>query len=76
MAVALIPLFGTTCVGEAMPPGTDPECSFALSEAAPLRAVVERAPAPAQVSDRTFDQRPPAPEPEFSPGPSYGPGRR
>lgn len=77
MAVAHRPLFGLTCVGEAMPSAIDLECSMALEDATALRAAVERAPAPALGSAPGPDTRPPAPEPDFAAsGPSFGPGRR
>jgi hypothetical protein len=79
MAVALQPLFGLTCVGEAMPPGADPECAAALAEAAPLRAAVERAPSPAERQDYTDGLRPPGPDavPDYDPSPGFSPsGRR
>ena len=76
MSVALRPLFGLTCVGEAMPPGSDIDCAAALAEASPLRAAVERAPAPGPSASPGYDLSTPSPEPDLSPSPSYAPGMR
>lgn len=75
MPVQLRPLFGLTCTGEAMPPGSDAEMAAALREAGPLLSAIERPPAPAIGQDRGPEQRPPAPEPDFAPGPSFSPRR-
>lgn len=77
MAVAHRPLFGLTCVDEAMPSAIDLECAMALEATSALRAAVERAQAPGLSVLPGPDARPPAPEPDFEPsGPSFGPGRR
>lgn len=72
MAVALSPLVGTSCNDEAMPPGTDMDCSSALFDAEPLRAAMERTPM-ALVADESYENRP-----SFDPGatPSMGMGPR
>ena len=77
MAVAHRPLFGLTCVGEAIPEAMDLDCAMALEEAGALRSAMERAPEPTSAADRTLDSRTPAPpEPEYANAPSFGPGRR
>lgn len=78
MAIALRPLFGLTCVDEAMPPGSDPDCVGALLEGVALRASVERAPPP--VLDNVNAPSPPPPpmkyDPDFRPAFVPGPGGR
>lgn len=76
MAVAHRPLFGLSCVDEAMPSATDPECAAALAGASALGAAVAKARAPQGPSAPTPDARPPIPEPDYAAAPSFGPGRR
>jgi hypothetical protein len=76
MAVAHRPLFGLTCAGEPVPAATDLDCAMALEDAFALRSALERAPDPVSASDRTMDNRPPAPEPDFVNAPTFTPGRR
>lgn len=74
MALVLHPLFGLSCLDEAMPGGQDPDCQAALLDAEPLRAAMEKAPSP--VLDATLDNKPDfVPEPSPAPGPAFGPRR-
>lgn len=74
MALVLHPLFGPSCFDEALPGGQDPDCQAAMAEAEPLRAAMEKAPAP--VREATLDNKPDfVPGNEPSPGPSFSPRR-
>lgn len=68
----LRPLFGLTCTGEAMPEGSEADCSAALADAAPLRAAMERLPAP--VLTQAPLPAPPPPTLDHTPAPSFTPG--
>lgn len=71
MLVELKCLFGNLCLDEAMPDGTERDCSAALETAAVLRTAMELAPAPAPVmaNDRVPDTKP---ELKPEPAPAMG----
>lgn len=74
MAIILRPLFGLTCTGEAMPEGSEADCAAALAEAAPLRAAMERLPAPVLTQAPVPAPPPPTLDHTPMPVPTYGPG--
>lgn len=74
MALILHPLFGLSCFDEAMPGGQDPDCQAAMLDAEPLRAAMEKMPAPTR--EATLDNTPDyVPEPAPAAGPAFGPRR-
>ena len=75
MALILRSLFGLSCVGEAMPGASDPECAAAIVEAEPLRAALEKAPSLDLAHADAYEHRP-RPEPAFQPAPAPAPGPR
>lgn len=66
-------LFGTCCIGEAMPGANEVELLTALAEALPLRAAIEKAPAAVLGQDEKYENKP---EPGLDATPNFTPGPR
>lgn len=75
MALVMRSLFGLSCIDEAMPDASDPECGAALISAEVLLQAMEKSPAPALTQEQTYDHAP-TPEHELdavppAPGPRW-----